>query len=126
MRTNKELYKETFEKIIPSEEFKEKMLEMQKHTPEKIVLGCTHYPYLIDVLKEFAPLETYINPSVEFAQIIKKDLASKNLLNSNLLGSEKFYVSANPEKFKMASSMFYPINELPELALNNPCMFQPR
>lgn len=104
---------------------REKMIEMLDFAPEKIVLGCTHYPYLIDVLENFAPRNLFINPSVEFAKIIKNDLAEKNLLNkSGLNGSEKFYVSANPEKFKMAASMFYKINELPELALNNPCMTQ--
>lgn len=104
---------------------REKMIEMLDFAPEKIVLGCTHYPYLIDVLENFAPRNLFINPSVEFAKIIKNDLAEKNLLNkSGLNGSEKFYVSANPEKFKMAASMFYKISELPELALNNPCMTQ--
>lgn len=101
---------------------REKILEMLDFAPEKIVLGCTHYPYLIEVLENFAPRNLFINPSVEFAKIIRNDLAKKNLLNkSGLKGSEKFYVSANPEKFKMAASMFYKISELPELALSNLC-----
>ncbi len=101
----------------------EKFFEMLDFSPEKIVLGCTHYPYLIEVLENFAPKSLFINPSVEFAKIIKNDLSEKNLLNkSDTNGSEKFYVSANPEKFMMAASMFYEINELPELALSTPCM----
>jgi len=102
----------------------EKILEMLKYAPDKIVLGCTHYPYLRDILEEFAPSNTFINPSEEFAQIIKNDLTKKGLLNNNSAGSEEFYVSANPEKFKMASSMFYPIKDLPKLALNTPYMSQ--
>lgn len=96
---------------------KEKMDEMLKNKPEKIILGCTHYPYLLNVLSEFAPKEIFINPSVEFAKIIKKDLESKGLISNN--GSqkfEKFYVSKSPENFQKAASMFYKINELPELA----------
>ena len=104
---------------------REKFFEMLDYAPEKIVLGCTHYPYLLDILKDFAPCNFFINPSIEFAKIIKEDLTQKRLINnSNEVGTENFYVSANPEKFKMAASMFYQIKELPELALNNPCMTQ--
>lgn len=93
-----------------------KMKEMLMFNPEKIVLGCTHYPYLIDILQKFAPKKMFINPSEEFAKIIKGDLASKNLLNeSQISGYEKFYVSANPEKFQKSASMFYEIKELPVL-----------
>lgn len=95
---------------------KEKMQEMLYFNPQKIVLGCTHYPYLTKILSEFAPAETFINPSVEFAQFIKADLAAKSLLCENKNnGSEKFYVSANPEKFQKSASMFYEIKELPQL-----------
>lgn len=95
---------------------KEKMDEMLTFSPEKIVLGCTHYPYLLDVLTEFAPANIFINPSVEFAGIIKEDLWAKNLLNQqDMKGSEEFYVSANPEKFKKSASIFYEIKSTPAL-----------
>lgn len=98
---------------------KEKMDEMQKFNPEKIVLGCTHYPYLLKALSQFAPEDTFINPSVEFAKIIRNDLSQKRLLNtSESKKSEKFYVSANPEKFKESASMFYEVNEIPKIALD--------
>lgn len=90
--------------------------EMLKYAPEKIILGCTHYPYLIDVLSEFVPKELFIDPSECFAQFIKEDLTKSNLLNnSGQKGFEKFFVSANPEHFKAASSVFYPLSELPTL-----------
>ncbi len=95
---------------------KEKLEEMLKFAPEKIVLGCTHYPYLAGVLGEFAEKDLFINPSIEFAKIIRSDLASKGLLNSaKKEGFEKFYVSASPEKFQKSASMFYEIKSLPEL-----------
>lgn len=37
------------------------------------------------------------------------------LNGSKIEGSEKFYVSANPENFKQASEMFYKVKELREL-----------
>lgn len=86
-----------------------------KKNPDKIILGCTHYPYLLDILKKFAPREIFIDPAEYFAEFIKSDLRVNGLLNDKGTGSEQFFVSANPEKFKEASSMFYPIEELPEL-----------
>lgn len=94
------------------------IVEMLKNAPDKIVLGCTHYPYLLDVLEKFAPREMFIDPSEYFADFIKSDLEDNGLLkckNTSSKGSEKFYVSANPDGFKHASKMFYDIIELPIL-----------
>lgn len=89
---------------------------MLKNNPEKIVLGCTHYPFLTDILSRFAPRELFIDPAIEFAKFIKSDLLAKGLLNNNKTsGTGKFYVSANPLKFKNSAKMFYEIEELPEL-----------
>lgn len=81
---------------------------------DKIVLACTHYPYLLNVLKKFMPEEKFIDPSVYFAKNIKEDLTAKGLLN-NEFEYEKFYVSSNPENFKTASELFYKLEKLPEL-----------
>lgn len=95
---------------------KKYVVTMLENKPDKIVLGCTHYPYLLDILKQFAPENMFIDPSQYFADFIKNDLAKNNMLNdTNTNGSEQFLVSANPEKFKEASAMFYQIEELPTL-----------
>ena len=87
---------------------------MAENQPDKIVLACTHYPYLLDVLKKYMPAETFIDPSVFFAQNIKKDLTKNGLLGDKF-EYEKFFVSSNPENFKVASELFYKLNKLPEL-----------
>lgn len=92
--------------------------KMLQNKPDKIILGCTHYPYLMDILGEFAPKEMFIDPAEYFAEFIKKDLEKNNLLNNKKIGSEEFFVSANPENFKEASSMFYPVKKLPTLIDN--------
>lgn len=102
----------TQESISCTQHYVEKML---KNNPDKIILGCTHYPYLAEILERFAPKEMFIDPSLYFAQFIKEDLAKNNLLKTDGSGSEKFLVSANAQKFKEAVSMFYPIDELPDL-----------
>ncbi len=93
----------------------EEILDIMKgFEPDKIVLACTHYPYLINVLKKFMPETKFIDPSLYFAKNIKEDLTKSGLLN-NKFEYEKFYVSSNPENFKTASEIFYKINELPEV-----------
>jgi glutamate racemase len=91
----------------------EKMKEILLYNPDKIVLGCTHYPYLLPVLSKFAPEDMFIDPAGHFAQIIAKDMQNDTAANSG--GSEKFYVSASPENFVSAGKMFYNVKELPEL-----------
>lgn len=89
---------------------------MLKNKPDKIVLGCTHYPFLLPVLSKFAPQELFIDPAVDFARFIKNDLENNDLLNTDAnYEFEKFYVSADPENFRRAGSVFYDIKELPEL-----------
>ena len=89
---------------------------MNQNQPDKIVLACTHYPYLLDVLTKFLPAEVFIDPSTCFAEIIKKDLEKNNLLNDKF-EYEKFYVSSDPENFKEAAKLFYTLKALPELIL---------
>lgn len=96
------------------EQIKEILEKMEANSPDKIVLACTHYPYLLDVLKRFMPADKFIDPSVYFAQNIKDDLAKRELLG-NKFEYEKFYVSSNPENFKIASELFYKLGKAPEL-----------
>ncbi len=82
--------------------------------PDGIVLACTHYPYLLDVLERFIPREKFIDPALYFAQNIKDDLAKNGLLNDKF-EYEKFFVTSEPENFKIASQLFYKLENLPEL-----------
>lgn len=88
---------------------------MLQNKPDKIVLGCTHYPFLLAVLSKFAPRELFIDPAESFARFIKEDLAKANLLSTSNDRFEAFYVSSNPQNFKSSSKMFYDVKDLPEL-----------
>lgn len=89
--------------------------KMLMNNPDKIILGCTHYPYLLDILATFVQRDIFIDPSEYFAQFVKEDLTKNALLSDNKISSEQFFVSANPENFKAASSMFYEVKHLPTL-----------
>ena len=91
---------------------------MLLNNPEKIVLGCTHYPYLKETLTKFTD-DIFIDPAEYFVKYIAADLEKSKLLNqSKQCGYEKIYVSALPEQFMLAAKMFYKIECLPELILN--------
>lgn len=92
---------------------KQNVSKMLENKPDKIILGCTHYPFLLDILSKFAPKDMFIDPSSYFADYIKSDLEQKELLNKNG-GNEHFIVSANAEEFKLAAKMFYELKETPE------------
>ena len=96
------------------EQVKEILEIAQSYSPDKIVLACTHYPYLMNVLKKFMPEDKFIDPSVYFARNIKDDLAQNGLLNDKF-EYEQFYVSSNPENFKIASELFYELKKAPQL-----------
>ena len=96
------------------EQIKEILEVMKENNPDKIVLACTHYPYLLDVLKKFLPEDKYIDPAIFFAQSIKNDLEKNNLLGKEPT-YERFYVSSDHENFKIASELFYKLDTLPEL-----------
>ena len=69
---------------------------------ESLILGCTHYPYLLPELTKYAPADLFIDPSAYFAQFIKNDISP-----ASGTGSERFYVSASPENFIKAAKMFF-------------------
>ena len=88
--------------------------EMMKFAPDKIVLGCTHYPYLLPILTKFAPRDLFIDPAEIFVSFIKHDLSKLGLLGGGS-GISDFYVSANPDEFLKNSSIFYKLPTKPIL-----------
>ena len=108
---------QTYNTTAALKNISEKMEEMKKFNPEKIILGCTHYPYLIDVLAKFEDKSKFINPAESFALYIKESLQDNGLLSNAKSGSCKVYVSKEPEKFMTAGKMFFP--SMPEPSLKS-------
>ena len=90
--------------------------EMLEFNPDKVILGCTHYPYLMNEFVKYAPKELFIDPAQIFVDYIKRDLSKKGLLNSkNTISKEEFYVSSNPDCFVKNAELFYSMNKLPKV-----------
>lgn len=79
----------------------------KENNAKKIVLGCTHYPYLINIFKNILNTE-YFNPALCLAQSISKELHN---LNSAKSGKIEFYVSKNPQEFILSAKTFFDVKE---------------
>ena len=103
------------------DDVKRHLEEVMVFRPDKIILGCTHYPYLLPILEGFAHKDLFIDPAEIFVEYIKNDMESVGMLKTdNLPNYEEIYVSANPESFMEHSRIFYEVKELPTLInLNN-------
>ena len=89
------------------------LLPMVEKNIDYLVLGCSHYPYLIPQIKKIIPPSIEIIDSGEaVAKQTKKILEEQQLLNdSNNNASQIFYTNSNPEVLKKIvkplESVFY-------------------
>lgn len=85
--------------------------------PQKIILGCTHYPYLLDVLANYADKDLFVNPAPLFANFIKNDLTQLGLLSASKTNNVKYFASENPQAFVKNAQMFLNVTQQPELVI---------
>ena len=71
--------------------------KLVKHNIDYLVLGCTHYPYLIPQIKEIIGTDiTIIDSGQAVAKQTKKVLENNNLLNTQKAKSKhQFYTNTN-------------------------------
>lgn len=87
---------------------KEKFELLKGKNIKRIILGCTHYPYLVPIFKTILPDVEYFNPAYNLALVVKNDLENKL---ANQTGDMEFFVSKNPESFKLSAKMFFDIDK---------------
>ncbi len=70
------------------------------------ILGCTHYPYILDTLQKVCGDEVeFINPAVELTREIKEFLISNGMENLNRkVPTCIYYTSGNTDKFNKDGS----------------------
>jgi glutamate racemase len=72
---------------------------------DTLVLGCTHYPIIQkDISKYFKG--TIVDPALESAKELKKQLEDNSLLADRKEGKLNFYVSGEKEKFQRVAEKF--------------------
>ena len=74
---------------------------------DTVILGCTHYPLLKQVIKKvLGDNVTLIDSAKQVAIEVKKILSSESICNQKHKGRHKFYVSDNPEWFSSLAGRF--------------------
>lgn len=78
-----------------------------KNNIQKLILGCTHYPFLKDAILRITKEDILLNPAIYLAKAVHKTLLEKNLLNNSSSGWAKFLCSGDVQDFTRIGSKFY-------------------
>lgn len=86
----------------------EYLKELRELSIDTLVLGCTHYPILTDVIQAvIGGNVTLIDSGVASAELVKEELQRLDLLtDSHKIGTQEYYVSDIPVKFKEIAELF--------------------
>jgi glutamate racemase len=88
---------------------KQYVLPLLAQKADTIVLGCTHYPFLVPLIQEITgPTVAIIDPAAAIARELRRRLASiKQLSPEARAGTERFWTSAAPDKTKQVISQLW-------------------
>ncbi len=91
-----------------SNEYVQKYLgNLKNDNVDALILGCTHYPFLIEEIKLQVGNTEIINPNMQCAVDIKNYL-DKNNLNGNNETDIKFFVTGDVKKFASVKNKYVP------------------
>ncbi len=80
---------------------------LKKAGVDTLILGCTHYPLLKNLIRdEMGKDVTLIDSARQVAIEVNNILASEGLLHKKGIGKHKFFVSDNPEWFSNLAERF--------------------
>lgn len=86
--------------------------DLQTSDIDSLVLGCTHYPLMRDVIQEImGDRVTLVNPAYETAKSLKECLQKRELVNDGpraVQHDHAFYVSDGAEKFRLFANSILP------------------
>lgn len=72
---------------------------------DTLILGCTHYPLLTDIIADIMPGVTLISSGRETAKTVVSALKQHDLLNEGN-GAERFFVSDSTDSFTKLAGIF--------------------
>lgn len=86
----------------------EYLTELKEHKIDTLILGCTHYPILSEVIQEVMGDDVkLIDSGTAASTIVENYLHGRGIRNeSHQIGRQEFYVSDLPEKFKSIADSF--------------------
>lgn len=86
----------------------EYLKELRDKEVDTLVLGCTHYPILADVIQEVIGKDVkLIDSGIASSEVVRSELRRIGLeTNSAVPGNASFYVSDIPTTFKQVAELF--------------------
>jgi glutamate racemase len=103
---------------ISTQIIREHLQLLKPKAPKAALLGCTHFPLLRPLIQqELGPDIPLIDPASACAAQTKTTLIAHDLLNPQTSpGTTQFFVSSDPEKFRLHSKTFlgHPIEHVNE------------
>lgn len=88
---------------------------------DTLILGCTHYPLLANVILQVMNYNiSLVDSGIAAAEVVRNEIERIGLIsNSNSVGNHEFYVSDVPAKFKEVAELFFgrPINNVHKVDL---------
>ena len=83
------------------------LTEIRDAGVDTLILGCTHYPLLKDIIGEICgPGVTLIDSGAASARALRQQLAAEGQLTDRQQGETRFYVSDRPEDFEKLAAVF--------------------
>jgi glutamate racemase len=81
--------------------------KMKRNKIDVLILGCTHYPIICEILKKELPGIKLVNPAEGLAKNLKAYLTKNKLLRkSSRSGKKSYYVTDLNQRFIKVSEMF--------------------
>ncbi len=92
----------------------EYLFELRQKQVDTLIMGCTHYPILRDVIQSTAGSNVKLIDSGDAAAVeIEQLLREKDLLNTSTAKADNsFFVSDVPQKFKQLGEIFLKTSDL--------------
>lgn len=92
--------------IVVTTVLKEYLEPLVSEGIDTLVLGCTHYPLLFDIIEELYPTLQIISSSGVAAETLKEDLVRTGSLSEALGSDRKYFVSDDAEGFLHSARIF--------------------
>lgn len=93
--------------VITKEAVKLYLTKIKEFGADTIILGCTHYPIIADVISDFMGEKvTLVNSGQEAAKSVRRYLEQNNMLSDNSVGTQRYFVSDSVENFETLGGMF--------------------
>lgn len=84
----------------------EYLLPLQASAIDTLVMGCTHYPFLEAVIREYiGPDVVLVDPAVETIEELSQLLQQKQMAGQQSRATGKFYVSGNDQSLYQVGSL---------------------